>query len=116
GGPAGMARRGSGAPAGAAQGVSGAPALARDQARDRGAAVLAVARAASGFLAIVFLLKVMPALAPPAGLLRDDFLFPLWALWRPATAWWGFGPAILLAGAAVAIHARGAATKVGDGV
>ncbi len=44
---------------------------------------------AAGFLAVVFALKVLPLLAPALGLLRRDFLFPLWALWqRGDGVWW----------------------------
>jgi hypothetical protein len=39
---------------------------------------------AAGFLAFVFLLKSIPAMFRPMGFLRDDFLFPLWALWETA--------------------------------
>ena len=78
-------------------------------------AVLTVLRGTCGFLAVVFLLKIVPALAPPRGLLRDDFLFPLWALWRPATAWWWFAPAIVFAGAMGALWWRGIAARARDG-
>lgn len=43
----------------------------------------------AGFLAFIFALKILPLLVPATGLLRRDFLFPLWALWRRGDgAWW----------------------------
>lgn len=48
----------------------------------RAAAAADVSAAACAFLAVLFLLKILPLLGPPSGLLRSDYLFPLWALWR----------------------------------
>src|SRR6185295_3847110 len=79
-------------------------------------AVLPVLRATAGFLAVLFLLKIVPALQRPSGLLRDDFLFPLWALWRTATAWWWFGPAILAAAAIVMLGSKATKERTRDAV
>lgn len=43
---------------------------------------------AAAFLAALFALKIWPAAVPPEGFLRDDFLFPLWALWERGSVWW----------------------------
>lgn len=64
-----------------------------------------VVAAAFGMLAAVFLLKTIPEMAGPSGLLRDDFLFPLWALREKGDAWWWYGPAIAVV-AGFAILAR----------
>lgn len=48
----------------------------------RAALTADISAAVMGFLATMFALKALPLLAPPTGLLRQDFLFPLWALWR----------------------------------
>ena len=48
----------------------------------RAAAAADISAAACGFLAALFLLKTLPLLGSPIGLLRRDFLFPLRALWR----------------------------------
>ncbi len=64
-----------------------------------------VGAGALAFLAALFLLKALPLLGRPTGLLRGDFLFPLWALWRPADAWWWLVLAALpLAGLAAAVQ------------
>lgn len=55
----------------------------------------AAVRAAAFFLAAIFLLKVVPLLRPPEAFLRDDFLFPLWALWETGGGWWWFGPPLV---------------------
>jgi hypothetical protein len=62
-----------------------------------------VSAGALGFLAVLFLLKILPLLGRPLGLLRRDFLFPLWALWRTDDgAWWLLPPVMLFAAVLVA--------------
>jgi hypothetical protein len=63
----------------------------------RAAAAADISAAACGFLAALFLLKTLPLLGPPIGLLRRDFLFPLWALWRDGNGVQWLLPTIVLA-------------------
>jgi hypothetical protein len=45
-----------------------------------------VLRSAAVLAAAIFALKLLPLFLPPEGFVGPDWLYPLWALWRPATA------------------------------
>lgn len=55
---------------------------------------------AAAFLAVLFALKIPALVGRAPGLLRNDFLYPLWARWETGSAWWWL-PAGLAAGAGV---------------
>jgi hypothetical protein len=55
--------------------------------------------ATASFLAVLAAVKIAFALVPSQGFLRDDGLFPLWALWERGTAWvWFFPPFAIAVG------------------
>lgn len=72
----------------------------------RAAAAADISAAACGFLAVLFLFKTLPLLGPPIGLLRRDFLFPLWALWRDGNGVHWLLPITVLAVILIAIILR----------
>jgi hypothetical protein len=45
-----------------------------------------VLRSGAALAAAIFALKLLPVVLPPEGFVGPDWLYPLWALWRPATA------------------------------
>ncbi|HET9300718.1 MAG TPA: glycosyltransferase family 39 protein [Candidatus Polarisedimenticolaceae bacterium] len=68
--------------AGTVAGASAAWALRRHTGRPVGF----VLRSAAALVAAIFALKLLPLFLPPEGFVGPDWLYPLWALWRPATA------------------------------
>lgn len=63
--------------------------------------------AASAFLAALFALKIPALVGRPPGLLRGDFLYPLWARWETGTAWWWLVVALALGAAILESWRRG---------
>ena len=74
------------------------------------------AAGAAGFLALLFALKVLPLLTPAMGLLRRDFLFPLWALWRRGDGVWWLLPVFAVGLALAALAARPGSRRLSPGV
>jgi hypothetical protein len=66
-----------------------------------------VVAATAVFLALLAAVKLAFALTPSQGLLREDGLFPLWALWERGTAWAWFVPPLAIAVSVAAWVRRG---------
>ena len=67
-------------------GVVASAAAAWTLQRHRGRPVGFVLRSAAVLAAAIFALKLLPLFLPPEGFVGPDWIYPLWALWRPATA------------------------------